>query len=334
MAQPADPLARQDLLARRSKLRRAISSAGQDVQLKRLLAEVDSALERIEDGTYGLCEVCKEPIEAERLIADPLLRLCISHLTPSQQEALEVDLQLASRIQQGLLPEAGFRARGWEVAYHYEPAGVVSGDYCDLLKLNDDLYFVLGDVTGKGVSAAMLMAHLNAMFRALVPSGLPLEQIMEQASRVFCESTLSTHFATLVCGVAGLSGEVELCIAGHHPALLMQDMDVTRVESTGLPLGMFCDEQFTTSRIRCEPGHTIFLYTDGLSEAVDSSGEPYGIDRVVELLRAGGSLGPAEIITGCVTDLAAFRSGTPMADDLTMMALRRLDPGSVRGGGA
>ncbi len=328
MAQPTDPLVRQDLLARRSKLERAISLSRKDPQLRRLLDEVEAALERMDDGTYGLCEVCKEPIEAERLVADPLLRLCISHLTPAQQEALEDDLQLASRIQQGLLPERAMRAGGWEVAYHYEAAGVVSGDYCDLLKRDDNLYFVLGDVTGKGVSAAMLMAHLNAMFRALVPSGLPLERIMEQASRMFCESTLPTHFATLVFGKAGVSGEVELCIAGHHPVLLVQDADVTRVESTSLPLGMFCDEQFTTNRIQCEPGHTIFLYTDGLSEAVDPSGGQYGIDRLVELLRAGGSLGPVELISGCVSDLASFRSGTPMADDLTMMAIRRLNPGT------
>jgi sigma-B regulation protein RsbU (phosphoserine phosphatase) len=153
----------------------------------------------------------------------------------------------------------------------YEAANVVSGDYCDLLSLGKDLYFVVGDVTGKGVSAAMLMAHLNAMFRAIVPLGLPLERVMEQASRMFCESTLSTHFATLVCGRAGSSGEVEVSIAGHHPVLLIHNSEVTRLEATGLPLGMFCDEQFTTDKIRCEPGDSIFLYTDGLIEAVDLS---------------------------------------------------------------
>jgi len=220
------------------------------------------------------------------------------------------------------------RSGGWEAAYHYEAPSLVGGDYCDLLSLEENLYFVVGDVTGKGVSAAMLMAHLNAMFRALVPLGLTLERVMEQASRMFCESTLPTHFATLACGKASSSGEVELSIAGHHPVLLIHDSQVTRVEATGLPLGMFCDEHFTTNKTRCEPGDSIFLYTDGLIEAVDSSGKEYGIDRLAELLRAHSSLTADELISSCLSDLMSFRSGTPIADDLTMMAIRRKKPGS------
>src|SRR6185369_2759205 len=112
-------------------------------------------------GTYGYCEVCKDPIEADRLLADPILRFCIDHLTPAQQHDLQEDLKLAARIQKGLLPQA-ISFDGWEVCYHYEPAGVVSGDYCDLIpSQSGDLYFVVGDVSGKGVPASMLMAHLH-----------------------------------------------------------------------------------------------------------------------------------------------------------------------------
>ncbi len=327
MTQPTDPLIRKDLLLRRSRLKQAISATGDDPQLTRLLGEVDAALDRLGNGTYGLCEECGDPIEAERLLVDPLIRLCIEHLTPAQQEALEDDLGLASRIQQGLLPEKSMRVGGWEVAYHYEPAGLVSGDYCDLLNLEDNLYFVVGDVTGKGVSAALLMAHLNAMFRALVPLGLTLGRVMEQASRMFCESTLPTHFATLACGKARSSGEVELCIAGHHPVLLIHDTEVTRIESTGLPLGMFCDEQFATNKIRCEPGESILLYTDGLSEALDSSGKEYGIDRLAELVAGHSSESPDRLISSCLSDLMSFRSAAHTVDDLTLMAIRRLEPG-------
>lgn len=328
MTQPTDPLVRKDLLLRRSRLRQAISATGDDAQLARLLGEVDAALERLDSGMYGLCEECGDPIESERLLADPLIRLCIEHLTPAQQEALEDDLGLASRIQRGLLPDENMRVGGWEAAYHYEPASLVSGDYCDLLNLEDNLYFVVGDVTGKGVSAALLMAHLNAMFRAIVPLGLTLGRVMEQASRMFCESTLPTHFATLACGKAGSSGEVELCIAGHHPVLLIHDTEVTRIESTGLPLGMFCDEQFATNRIRCEPGDSIFLYTDGLSEALDSSGREYGIDRLTELVADHSSEAPDRLISNCLSDLMSFRSAAHTVDDLTLMAIRRLEAGT------
>ncbi len=162
---------------------------------------------------------------------------------------------------------------GGRWAYRYEPAGIVSGDYCDLVTdQSGGFYFMLGDVTGKGVAASMLMVHLQATFRTLIPMGLPLRELVERASRVFCESTLPTHFATLVCGRAAASGEVEVCNAGHPPPLLLRRDEVLPIEPTGLLLGAFCDEQFATSRIRVDPGQSILLFTDGLTEARNESG--------------------------------------------------------------
>jgi sigma-B regulation protein RsbU (phosphoserine phosphatase) len=208
MALGVDTILRDQLLERRRRLEQAAVAAGETGQVRNLIQEVDAALARIETGSYGLCQVCHEPIEAERLICDPLSRFCLDHLTPSQQRALEGDLQLAARIQRGLLPDPHFHHNAWAVAYHYAPAGIVSGDYCDLIRSErGDLYFILGDVSGKGVAASMLMVHLQAMFRTLIPLGLPLQELVERASRVFCESTLPTHYATLVCGKAAASGE-------------------------------------------------------------------------------------------------------------------------------
>jgi sigma-B regulation protein RsbU (phosphoserine phosphatase) len=89
----------------------------------RLLGEVDSALERMDKGTYGLCEVCHEDIETDRLMADPLTRFCLDHLTTDQQRALEADLELASKIQSALLPQRELRLPGWDFSYHYEAVG-------------------------------------------------------------------------------------------------------------------------------------------------------------------------------------------------------------------
>ena len=197
MNQAPDNRIREGLLARRREIERAIASSGGGRSLEDLLDDVLAALDRLDKGTYGICEVCQEPIEMERLVADPFIRLCLAHLTPDQQQALEEDLAVAAEIQRGLLPEQGVSTLGWDVSYHYEAAGPVSGDYCDILAYGGSLYFLVGDVSGKGVSAALLMTHLHATFRALVSQSLPLEKIMEQASRMFCESTLPTHFATL-----------------------------------------------------------------------------------------------------------------------------------------
>ena len=325
MAVETDRILRQELVDRRLQLERAASIGVTAPEVQRLLGEVDAALARMENGTYGLCEVCRGPIETERLIVDPLSRFCLEHLTPRQQRALESDLELAAKIQGGLLPGSHLLYRGWEASFHYEPAGIVSGDYCDLVPSSDgDLYFILGDVAGKGVAASMLMVHLQAMFRTLIPMGLPLVDLIEHASRVFCESTLPTHYATLVCGRADDSGGVEICNAGHPPPLLLAGTGVVEIESTGLPLGAFCDAEFATSRVRVEPGQALLLYTDGLSEARDGAGRMYGTDRIRELAFKKRGDTPREMIEICLQDLAVFRKGAAApADDLTLMVLRR-----------
>jgi sigma-B regulation protein RsbU (phosphoserine phosphatase) len=314
---------RDQLLDRRSKLERALAISANDSQVLRLLDEVDAAIGRIEQGTYGLCQACHGAIEPERLLADPLVHFCLDCLTPDQRRALEEDLELATRIQTALLPRQNLPSPNWDVAYHYEGVGPVSGDYCDLLPSEESLYFIVGDVSGKGVAASMLMAHLHATFRALVSLKLPLDQVVERASRMFCESTLPTHFATLVCGKAASAGEVEVCNAGHHPPLLVQSSKIESIEATGLPLGMFCEERFSVSKVRLTPGDTILLYTDGLSESVDRSGREYGAERLREVVKSHISLPPQELISACLEDLETFRSGVSKADDLTIMVIRR-----------
>ncbi|HST51007.1 MAG TPA: SpoIIE family protein phosphatase [Pyrinomonadaceae bacterium] len=323
MATVIDAALRDQLLERRHRLETS-TFVDEDTQLRQLLEDVDAALARIEENTYGLCEVCHDTVEAERLMADPLVSVCLGCLTDSQRRALEEDLELAARIQGGLLPCKEFEHDGWQISYHYEAASLVSGDYCDLVTADDgSLYFMLGDVAGKGVAASLLMSQLHATFRALVPVGLPLNQLVERVSRVFCESTLSTHYATLVCGRADERGAVELCNAGHLPPLLLRGGRATLIEATGLPVGIFCNEQFTSERFTMEPGDTLFIFTDGLSESRDRSGEEYSAERLSRLLCMHHELLPAALIGACLGDLKDFRAGTPAHDDLTVMALRR-----------
>jgi sigma-B regulation protein RsbU (phosphoserine phosphatase) len=324
MVTAIEPLLREQLIDRRQKLQTARSAFHRPAELTRLLDEVDAALHRMDIGTYGLCEVCHDPVETERLLADPLTRFCLGDLTPREQRALEEDLELAGRIQLGLLPPPTQKIDGWEVCYHYQPAGAVSGDYCDLIKGADEsLHFVLGDVSGKGVAASMLMAHLNAMFRTLISIDLPLEQIVERASRVFCESTLPTQYATLVCGRANTSGEVEVCNAGHLPPLLIQENGITSIAATGLPVGVFCSESFSVNRVQMSKGDTLFLYTDGFSESLDGAGNEYGAERLSRLLNDNHSLSPDSIVSLCRNELHSFAEGRVPRDDLTLMAITR-----------
>lgn len=324
MATQIESNLRHQLIDRQVRLKTAISGFGESDSLRRLLTEVDAALSRLDHGSYGLCETCHDPIETDRLMVDPLTRYCLDHLTRREQVLLQRDLDLAAQIQAELLPKPDLLGGGWQFATHYEAAGPVSGDYCDLVDGRDgSIYFMLGDVSGKGVAAAMLMTQLHAMFRTLISTGLPLEGIVERASSLFCESSLPTQYATLVCGKACASGEVEICNAGHLPIMWLRDSDVEKIESSGMPIGVFCNQEFSGSRVRMAPGDTLILYTDGLSEALNPAGDEYGIDRLLRTLSRERATSPQTLIRACLEDLKGFLAGASRTDDLAIMAIRR-----------
>src|ERR1700681_3593805 len=314
---------RAELEQRRERLHEALHSPSADASLSQLLKAVDTALSRIDQGTFGLCEKCSDTIEPEPLLADPLVRFCLDHLTSAEQRALESDLSLAACIQRALLPKPGLAPAGWEVRYHYQPAGMVSGDYCDLFETDGGLLLMLGDVSGKGVAASMLMSHLHATFRSLAEGGLPLDRIVEDANRIFCESTLAGQFATLVVGRVAHDGSVEFVNAGHLTVLHIHGDGVTPKDSTGIPLGMFCNTRFPIHRLTLAQGDSLFLYSDGLTEARNSAGAEYGLHRIQTLAAQHTGIEPAGLISACLGDLLSFREGMKQTDDLTLLAVRR-----------
>jgi sigma-B regulation protein RsbU (phosphoserine phosphatase) len=315
---------RSELQQRRERLHAALHSPAADASLSQLLKAVDAALSRIDQGTFGLCEACHDTIETERLLADPLVRFCLDHLTSAEQRALESDLALAARIQRALLPKQDLAPSGWDVRYHYQPAGMVSGDYCDLFETDGGLLFMLGDVSGKGVAASMLMSHLHATFRSLATS-LPLDRMVEDASRIFCESTLAGQFATLVVGRAAHDGAVEFVSAGHLPVLHVHCGGATPKDSTGVPLGMFGNTRFPVHRLTLASGDTLFLYTDGLTEARNLAGAEYGLQRIRALAARHTGIDAAGLISKCLEDLTSFGDGLKQTDDLTLLAVRRTE---------
>jgi sigma-B regulation protein RsbU (phosphoserine phosphatase) len=314
---------RSELQRRRDRLHSAVSMPGADASLSSLLTEVDAALDRMNAGVYGICQTCHDPIEADRLLADPLQRFCLDHLTRDEQRALENDLALAARIQQALLPPRHSTAAGWEARYHYAPAGMVSGDYCDFLQSNGDLLFLLGDVSGKGVAASMLMSHLHATFRSLAGSALPLDQLVEAANRIFSESTLAGQFATLVVGRASQNGLIEFVSAGHLPLIHIGAAQPRLQGATGLPLGMFANTRFTVGRLSLAPEDSLLAYTDGLTEARNSNGEEYGAQRVCRLAAHRPSVPLGELISVCLSDWQNFTANARQTDDLTLLVIRR-----------
>ncbi len=318
---------RAHLLSRRRRLERVMKDFQETADLVELLRDVDSALERVADGTYGVCHSCHDSIEEDLLKMDPLACFCFDHLDAKQRRALEYDLELASRIQAALLPKKAMSAGGWSVHYHYQPAGPVSGDYVDVVPSGREaeaMLFVVGDVTGKGVAASMLTSHLHAVIHTLASINLATDQLVSEANRLLCESSMPSFFATLVCGKALKNGQVEICNAGHLSPILVHGDEVSAIESTGLPVGVLCDETYTVQKMRLVKGDRLVIYTDGLSEAA-AGDTMYGEERVTELAHKNRRLPAEELIAAYMTDLVTFTSGKARQDDLSIMVVERAE---------
>lgn len=317
---------RGELKKRRERLTQAVAATPGDAALVHLTVLVDEALARMEAGTYGICDACHEPVETGRLLADPLVRVCLDHLSAPERRALESDLELASRVQRGLLPPADLRVAGWSAHYHYSPLGAVSGDYVDLIVPENEpgsIVFAVGDVSGKGVAASMLMTHLSAMLRSLVSVGMPTDQLLRRMNCLVGDGAIAGQFVTLVVGRADAAGEIELAGAGHLPALCIQKDAAELIHSTAVPIGMFREMNPSLRRLKLQQGETLVLYTDGISEQTNPAGQEFGTTRLVEAVTSHRGMEPAALVDACLDHLSAFQSGAARVDDQTLLALRR-----------
>jgi len=315
---------REQLTERRVRLTQAISASNEQHNLVSLLQKVDSALERIDTGVFGLCEICHAPIEVDRLRADPLTTLCIEDLSEAQQKVLEQDINLASQIQSALLPKNHLNEFGIEICYHYRPSGPVSGDYCDIVvdDKNESILFVVGDISGKGIAASMLMTHVHALVHSLAGLNLSVDEMMSRVNRLFCESSLYSHFITMVCGKIAKDGKVEISNAGHCLPVVIKKNEIVNMDSTGMPLGVFQSGEYLKSDFYLDKGDTILLYTDGLSEA-NLEDQEYGVERINYIASRNYSVPPAKLINTFVDDVFGFTKSANLRDDLSIMAIHR-----------
>ncbi len=319
--QAAQPDLKTELTNWRNRLEATSKASRDSFELNGLLREVSAAIERLtQQEAYGICQVCHDLIGQEAMAIDPIAKTCLNCLTPEQLSELEDDLDRAWSIQGKLLPKQNLKFNGWEVAHHYEPAGPVSGDYCDLVSTAaGDLYFLIGDVAGKGVAASLLMSRLHAIFRSLIGSESSISELVERANYLFADTTMRPYYATLVCGKASANGEVEICNAGHCPPLHLTNHDIFPIPATGLPVGMFCQEKYQATTIRLNKGDHLILYTDGLSEMRGLNGDEYGEGRLISALRRNRELPAAALVGSLLDDLHGFAASSRKVDDVTLM---------------
>jgi serine phosphatase RsbU (regulator of sigma subunit) len=265
----------------------------------RLLGSVGSqaavALENIR-----LAEKIAERLEAERVAAR--------------------ELEIAQQVQQKLLPQKRPELASLVYAAKCVQARVVGGDYYDFLDLARGVMgFVLADIAGKGISAALLMANLQANLRSQYALALTeLDKLLRSVNRLFYESTEPSKYATLFFGVYSDDSHcLRYANCGHNPAILLRDGQARRLEGTSTVLGLFEDWECPIEQVPLQKGDLLAVFSDGVTEAEGPKGEEFGDQRLIKVLQANRHLPPEELLTEVVREVQQFSSTTP-ADDLTL----------------
>jgi phosphoserine phosphatase RsbU/P len=247
-----------------------------------------------------------------------------------QLTAIQHELSVAARIQQSILPRTfpPFPLRTeFEIYSQMTPAREVGGDFYDFFLIDKDrLGFAIGDVSGKGVPAAIFMAVSRTLLKATALQGIPAGECVKYVNDILTRQSDSAMFVTIFYGIFHTNtGELEYCIAGHNPPYLISAKSGVRVldQPSGLMAGAFEAATFETGQVLLHPGDTVFLFTDGVTESVNATGDFFSDERLHAVLE---NLPPAssaeEVVRTVVDEVRIFSASGEPADDVTAMALR------------
>jgi len=242
---------------------------------------------------------------------------------------MERELQMAHEIQAGLLPGEMPQVSGWEFVARWQPAREVAGDYYDFIPLDPgggQLGLVIADVSDKGMPAALFMALTRSVVRASVGHAPSSADGIAHANRLICEDATGGMFVTLFYAQLNPeTGDMTYVNAGHNPPLLYRaDQDLlTELTSTGMALGVMEDTSFEQRTVRLNAGDFVFLYTDGVTEALDSQRREFGEERLQRVILDKRHAPAAEMVAGLEQALREFVGASSPADDITVVAAKR-----------
>ncbi len=298
-----------------------------EAAVKEHLEVLNTAATRAEDQTLGLCTVCEEYVETSRLEVDYTASICIDHYTEEQRRKLEKELELSQKVQKALLPQQIPDLAGLELAAFSQPARIVGGDYFDFFHFHDGSPgFVIADVMGKGIAASLLMASLQASLRILVTEEGSPSDVIKRLNQIFCHNINLTKFVTIF--LARYDPEtrtLHYCNAGHNPPLLCRANKLEPVnwlDSTSAAIGLVEDFQFVGTHVKLAAGDLLLLYTDGVTEALNSTEEEFGTVRLAEMMLRNPEASPQELVAALRRSVQQFTNAQPPEDDTTILAVR------------
>ena len=242
----------------------------------------------------------------------------------AEKKNLELELGMAREVQIALSPSAIKATEHFEVAAHNIPSRYVGGDFYDLIPLKDGRFvFALGDVSGKGVAAALLAAMAQGALQVQFASNLPLTEVISSVNKVLALRSESNRFITLFCAVLDREGHLTYINAGHNLPILVRLTGETETLTTkSVLLGAFDFIEYKPRQTRLSSGDVVVMYTDGVTEAVNADNEMFGEDRLEELVRKCVSLTAEQIKQRILDEVIRFTRGLPQGDDITLIVLK------------
>jgi sigma-B regulation protein RsbU (phosphoserine phosphatase) len=233
-------------------------------------------------------------------------------------------VKTAAEIQRALLPQSEHKGAGFEVAAASLPCRAIGGDFFDYFDLpNGPFGFALADVAGKGPPAALLAAQLQGILAAHSYSAGTPAHTVTRVNEVLARRTIESRFATALYGQLSCDGSrLSYCNAGHNPPLLFGRRGVRRLEKGGLILGAFGEATFEEETLQLDPGDTLVVFSDGVTEALNAEGVEFGEERLQSCVTINRELGPQDLLNRILNTVREFSANTTQSDDLTVLVLR------------
>lgn len=248
------------------------------------------------------------------------------HREALERERLEREMHLAADIQRQILPKGAPAVTGYQLVGWNRPARQVGGDYYDLLALPDGrVELVVGDVSGKGIPAALMVSTLHSALRLLLDQAGFGPSLLERLNRHILESSTANKFITmLIAELEPRTGILRYLNAGHNPGLLLRASGrVEELAPGGVPLGLLPNSRYQPRELVVEPGDILCLYSDGITEAESIEDEEFGTDRLVDILRGHEGRPLQGVLEAIQDEVTRFATGKPQYDDQTLVLLRR-----------
>jgi len=238
---------------------------------------------------------------------------------------MQEEMRVAKQTQINLLPKEIPQIPGYSVAANTIPAKDVGGDYYDIIKIDDKHFaFCVGDVTGKGMPAAMLMANIQATLKAQILNGCSCTNSLVNSNNLLCASTEPTKFVTLFLGILGTESK-EICFsnAGHDPPLHFTNSKINKLITGGMLLGSFPDSQYEQDITIMEKGDVLILFSDGITEAMNKDNKQFGEEKLIEIIKNNREVDPKSLIEKIISSVKEHAGTTPQFDDMTLMIIKR-----------